>query len=88
MRRAGKIAALNAFSIAASLLKRVRRTAYTTVSLAGMREAAGAIFRPMPTPTRPSGMSEEQWIDFRAACEGKITWAQYFARWGDNRLTL
>jgi hypothetical protein len=28
------------------------------------------------------GMSEAQRIDFIAACEGKITWGQYFEKWG------
>lgn len=29
-------------------------------------------------------MSEAQLIDLRAAQEGKITWAQYFAIWGPS----
>ena len=29
-----------------------------------------------------SSMSREQWIDFRAACEHRMTWAQYFRKWG------
>lgn len=33
---------------------------------------------------KPSGMSEAQWLDFIAACEGKITWRQYFQKWGGN----
>lgn len=51
--------------------------------------------QPEQQPTRPmdyqpqtdgilSGMSEAQRIDFIAACEGKITWRQYFERWGDG----
>jgi hypothetical protein len=44
-----------------------------------------------PEPRRPhlvafavtsSGMSEEQRIDYIAACDGKITWRQYFTKWG------
>jgi len=31
-----------------------------------------------------SGMCEAQRIDFIAACEGRITWCQYFDRWGDG----
>jgi hypothetical protein len=27
-------------------------------------------------------MCAEQRIDYRAACDGKITWARYFAKWG------
>ncbi len=40
-------------------------------------------------PIRPltggslSGMSKEQQLDFVAACEGKITWQQYFRKWGN-----
>ena len=29
------------------------------------------------------GMSEAQRIDLKAAIEGRITWQQYFAIWGD-----
>jgi hypothetical protein len=29
-----------------------------------------------------SAMSEAQRIDFKAACDGKITWRQYYAKWG------
>jgi len=29
------------------------------------------------------GMSEAQRIDLKAAIEGRITWRQYFAIWGD-----
>ncbi|MDE1902116.1 MAG: relaxase/mobilization nuclease domain-containing protein [Alphaproteobacteria bacterium] len=31
-----------------------------------------------------AGMSEAQRIDFIAACDGKITWRQYFEKWGDG----
>lgn len=33
-------------------------------------------------------MCEEQRADFVAACDGKITWRQYFAKWGNRGLTL
>ncbi|MBP7253565.1 MAG: relaxase/mobilization nuclease domain-containing protein [Alphaproteobacteria bacterium] len=36
------------------------------------------------TGGKPSGMCEQQWLDFVAACEGKITWKQYFQKWGGN----
>jgi len=48
-----------------------------------------------PEPRRPhhvafaaqsSGMSEEQRIDYVAACDGKITWQQYFRKWGSLSL--
>jgi hypothetical protein len=29
-----------------------------------------------------AGMSEEQRTDYIAACDGKITWRQYFKKWG------
>ena len=37
-------------------------------------------------PVRPvfrsrSGMSHAQWLDYLAACEGRITWARYFQLW-------
>jgi hypothetical protein len=37
------------------------------------------------TPMRPiahGGMSQAQLIDLHAAMEGKITWAEYFRKWG------
>jgi len=48
-------------------------------------------------PTRPlifvssvaaSGMCAEQRADYMAACEGKITWVQYFRKWGRNTPSL
>lgn len=33
-------------------------------------------------------MCEAQRADFAAACEGKITWQQYFAKWGPACLKL
>ena len=42
-------------------------------------------------PQRPSdlsGMCEAQRIDFKAACEGKITWQQYFMKWGRGLVGL
>jgi len=59
------------------------------------------IRRPAPTePYRPyhpaipmmkgstSGMSAEQRADYKAACDGKITWRQYFKKWGNGGLSL
>lgn len=37
-----------------------------------------------PTSGRPPSMSEAQWLDFLAACEGKISWRQYFQKWGKS----
>jgi hypothetical protein len=31
-----------------------------------------------------AGMCEAQRVDLEAALAGEITWAQYFARWGDG----
>jgi len=41
-----------------------------------------------PQPRRPGGMCEEQWTDFKAACERRITWRQYFEKWGKQGLAL
>jgi hypothetical protein len=40
---------------------------------------------PETTPHRPApqgGMGAEQLADYIAACDGKITWRQYFQKWG------
>jgi hypothetical protein len=42
--------------------------------------------RSQPTPF--GGMSAEQLADFIAACEGRITWRQYFERWGKKGLSF
>lgn len=51
----------------------------------------GALKQPtmLHRPISRGNMSKEQWSDYMAACEGKITWAQYFKKWGDGvtRLT-
>jgi hypothetical protein len=39
-------------------------------------------------PRRPTGMCEAQRIDFNAACERRITWRQYFEKWGRQGLSL
>jgi hypothetical protein len=31
---------------------------------------------------KSDGMNEEQRVDYIAACDGKITWKQYFLKWG------
>jgi hypothetical protein len=38
-------------------------------------------------PVARGSKSAEQMIDYMAACEGKITWQQYFRKWGGNRLS-
>ena len=39
-------------------------------------------------PQRPTGMCEAQRVDFNAACERRITWHQYFEKWGRQGLSL
>jgi len=56
--------------------------------MAAWREAREEIVQPLLAPRRPSHMCEEQRADFIAACEGKITWRQYFAKWGNHGLAL
>jgi hypothetical protein len=51
-------------------------------------EAREEITRRLFVPKRPSDMCEAQRVDFFAACEGKITGRQYFAKWGSRNLTL
>ena len=59
--------------------------------LSGMRHhvphpSRYALLKPSPQTAQGqqtvSSMSREQWIDFRAACEHRMTWAQYFRKWG------
>lgn len=51
--------------------------------------------RPDDEPERPAPhsvrfarargtMSEAQWLDYKAACEGRISWARYFQLWGNG----
>jgi hypothetical protein len=42
--------------------------------------------RPLFMPSRSGGMNEEQRIDLELAMEGRITWQQYFAKWGTPSL--
>jgi hypothetical protein len=35
---------------------------------------------------RPAGMSDQQWSDYIAACEGRLSWRAYFERWGNVSL--
>jgi hypothetical protein len=53
-----------------------------------MREAAKEVAERIVAPSRPSGMCHAQRTDYLAACDGKITWREYFAKWSDDRLTL
>ena len=53
-----------------------------------LREAAREICAAASAPKRPSGMCEAQRVDYIAACERRITWQQYYARWGNSGLTL
>ena len=49
------------------------------------QSTASQQFRPQISGGAISGMCEVQRIDFLAACDGKITWRQYFEKWGDGR---
>lgn len=57
-------------------------------NIATWREACEKIVQPFRPLRHSSGMCEEQRADFVAACDGKITWRQYFAKWGNRGLTL
>lgn len=48
------------------------------------QEIAGEKFpkRQWGLPIASSSMCAEQQADYRAACDGKITWRAYFAKWG------
>ena len=63
------------------LLGSMRRAAHTAYLMA--KELTFAV-----QPHRPDSMCEAQRIDFLAACEGKITWRQYFALWSANALAI
>jgi len=58
------------------------------VAFAAVHGAAKEIAQRLFLPSRPAGMCEAQRVDYLAACDGKITWRQYYAKWGDTRLTL
>lgn len=54
-----------------------------------LRQASDEIAaRARMAPRRPVSMCEEQRADYLAACAGKITWRQYFAKWGNAQLAL
>ena len=53
-----------------------------------MREVAKEIAERSFAPSRPAGMCHAQRTDYLAACDGKITWKEYFAKWGRPGLTL
>ena len=57
-------------------------------AFAALREAANEIVQRLSVPARPTGMCEAQRVDYLAACDGKITWKQYFAKWARDGLTL
>jgi hypothetical protein len=52
-------------------------------------EKLGSADQPMPfRPVAHGGMSEAQRIDLEAAILGKITWAEYFRKWGRSGPSL
>jgi len=61
----------------------------STVRAAVRASSAEITQRQVMQPQRPSGgMCVAQRVDFLAACAGKITWKQYFAKWGRGGLSL
>jgi hypothetical protein len=70
----------------ALVVRRIHRVASAASKM--LRDAAKEIVQRLFKPSRPGSMSEAQRIDYLAACDGKITWRMYFAKWGCNRLTL
>jgi hypothetical protein len=45
---------------------------------------APAIIAPMTMRRPETGLCPEQEADLRAACNGSLTWAQYFRKWGPS----
>ena len=69
------------------------RAAADHIARAGKRAAGRGIVRPPSQKRRPrrparhvprslANMTGEQRLDYLAACDGKITWARYYAKWG------
>jgi hypothetical protein len=46
-----------------------------------------AIIAPMMLRRAETGMCPEQEADYRAACNGSLTWAQYLRKWGGGGLS-
>ncbi|HTQ81922.1 MAG TPA: MobQ family relaxase [Pseudolabrys sp.] len=73
-----------------------RSLARTAISVAGRRVTTHSIAEPVSVrrrsrrPRRPrklaarANMAAEQRLDYLAACDGKITWGWYFAKWGPS----
>jgi len=73
-----------------------RSLARAAISIAGRRAAGRSITKPVSVqrrsrrPRRPrklaarANMAAEQRLDYLAACDGKITWGWYFAKWGPS----
>jgi hypothetical protein len=67
-----------------------RRNAFNAFSLPRFKEAKND-FANWTMPQRPiahGGMSRAQLVDLIAAMEGKITWAEYFRKWGSHGPSL
>jgi hypothetical protein len=79
-------------ALTASLPKAIISQPRTVTAMLPISAAPNASVRnrsPEPVPHRPASrgsMSEEQWADYKAACDGKITWRQYFVKWGSLSL--
>jgi hypothetical protein len=85
LRAAGGLSLIARFkTLGFSLVRRARRFAQGF-----FRAARDEVCRRCgASPIRPSAMCDAQRVDFIAACEGKITWRQYFAKWGEYGPTL
>jgi hypothetical protein len=79
---------IGAFRAAARPFARHRVLSSVKRAYAAIREAAKEIAKRSFAPSRPAGMCHAQHTDYLAACEGKITWREYFSKWGDDRLAL
>lgn len=58
-----------------------------TVAKIEAQRRANATPQENSTDNRPVEMCEEKRNDFHAACYAKITWEQYYAKWGYQTLT-
>lgn len=73
---------------ACSWLRRAENAWLSKLGISARHDARDEIAKRRPTPGRPSGMCEAQRADFIAACNSKITWRQYFAKWANGCLEL
>jgi hypothetical protein len=77
------------FRLAVAITASLRRAALD-IARAGNHPTGSVIAKSVTVerrggqPLRPgprANMTAEQWLDFLAACDGKISWAWYHAKW-------